>query len=333
MRIAYIIVPLAVVSGNSNGIKSQAITWKNGMQKAGHEVDEINLWNNYNWKKYDLIHIFGTGLWLYTFVQSLSIKNPNIVLSPIIDSLESPTLYSLVSQIGSTKLKLWSPTFTLRKTLPLIRGVYVRSQHEAKYIKKMMSQDQIHILPLATSENNTNNSSSRDNFCLHISSISQPRKNVLRLIKAAKKYNFKLVLAGSTGSEIDFKPLREEIGDAKNISVLGFISHEEKIKLYSKAKVFALPSLNEGVGIVALDAAILGCEIVLTKLGAPKEYYNGSAELVDPFNIDSIGKSIVKILNNEIKHQPELSSHIMRHYSSLVVNKKLIDSYQKILNY
>src|SRR5690606_27226277 len=108
---------------------------------------------------------------------------------------------------------------------------------------------------------------------------------------------FRLVLAGSTGSEEEFRPIKEEIGDATNIEVLGFISEETKLDLYSKAKVFALPSLWEGVGIVALDAAVFGCKIVITKNGGPKEYYNGMAEVVDPLDIDSIGTSILKLLN------------------------------------
>lgn len=46
----------------------------------------------------------------------------------------------------------------------------------------------------------------------------------------------------------------------------------------------------EGVGIVAVDAAIYGCEIVITNIGGPKEYYDNMAYTVNPYNIDDIGK-------------------------------------------
>ena len=64
--------------------------------------------------------------------------------------------------------------------------------------------------------------------------------------------------------------LKQEIGDYSDIKILGFISEEKKMELYSKAKVFALPSICEGVGIVAVDAAYCGCDIVITNDGCPK---------------------------------------------------------------
>lgn len=51
------------------------------------------------------------------------------------------------------------------------------------------------------------------------------------------------------------------------------ISDEELISYYKRSKVFTSPSLLEEVGMVVLEAAAFGAEIVLTKLGAPKEYW------------------------------------------------------------
>ena len=50
------------------------------------------------------------------------------------------------------------------------------------------------------------------------------------------------------------------IGDSTNIEILGFVSDDELISLYNRAKVFALPSINEGVGLVALEAAVHGLQ-------------------------------------------------------------------------
>jgi glycosyltransferase involved in cell wall biosynthesis len=330
MKIAYIIAPVVVISGKSNGIRSQALSWKKGLQNNGHLVDEVSPWGNYEWSSYDVIHIFGTGLWLYSFVSSLKNKNPNIIISPIIDSSQSAVLHRLSSYLGLKKIRLWSPTYTFRKTLSLTKGVFVRSIHESKYIPNNFSKDKVHIVPLATIEPKKTETDYRENFCLHISSITQPRKNVIRLIKAAKKYNFKLVLAGSKGKEDDFKIIKDEIGNYKNIEILGFVSEEKKIELYSKAKVFALPSTNEGVGIVALDAASYGCEIVITALGGPKEYYNNLAEIIDPYSVDDIGRSITNFLNDNIKHQPELSSYVIKNYGEQAITAKIEKLYREI---
>jgi glycosyltransferase involved in cell wall biosynthesis len=334
MKIAYIIYPGAVISGNSNGIKSQARTWGSGLSKLGHNLVEVNPWGNYLWKEFDLIHVFGTGLWVHSFIKSLFIKNKNIVFSPIIDTIQTPFKYKISTYLGLEKLRLWSPTYTLKKTLPYVKGVFVRSDYEALFLKESMgfSKDKIHkvMLPFDSICEDTNQLV-KENFCLHISSIYQDRKNVVRLIKAAKKYNFNLILAGSKGTAEEFLPLKREIGNLENIKVLGFISEEEKIDLYKRAKVFALPSISEGVGIVALDAANYGCDIVITNIGGPKEYYNNMAEIVNPFDIDAIGTSIKKLLQGK-SYQPKLKEYVVSNFNKKSISTKLEREYLNINN-
>ena len=64
MNIAYILYPEVVISNKSNGIRSQAETWAFALRKLGHNVDLVNNWDNYDWKSYDIIHLFGSsGSW------------------------------------------------------------------------------------------------------------------------------------------------------------------------------------------------------------------------------------------------------------------------------
>ncbi|AUC22219.1 hypothetical protein BTO15_08990 [Polaribacter sejongensis] len=334
MKIGFFLGQSAIISGNSNGVKNQAREWSKGLVSQGHTVDELNVWGNYDWKTYDVLHIFGTGIWLHAFIIVLSKKNKNIVISPIIDSIQSPFMYKLSTFVGFEKLRLYSPTYALKKSLPYIKGVFVRSDYESLFFSKSMNlkSSKIFKVPLSFDDEickEYNHNLKKENFCLHISSIYQERKNVIRLIKAAKKYKFKLVLAGAKGSEEQFRPLLNEIGDCKNIKVLGFITEEEMIDLYKKAKVFALPSISEGVGIVALNAAYYGCEVVLTNVGGPKEYFHPFAELVNPYSVRDIGVAVNKLL---IKNQDKkLHNHILCNFKENVISKKIIKSYFKIL--
>ncbi len=118
----------------------------------------------------------------------------------------------------------------------------------------------------------------------------------MRLMEAAVKYNFRLVVAGSRGCEADFAPFRDMASRHDNITILGYLTEDELQSYYSRAKVFALPSTCEGVGLVALEAAMHHCDIVLTNLGAPKEYYGGYAHLVNPFSVDEIGQAVTEAL-------------------------------------
>jgi glycosyltransferase involved in cell wall biosynthesis len=161
--------------------------------------------------------------------------------------------------------------------------------------------------------------------------MTQPRKNVPRLIEAAKKYGFQLKLVGNTGNANSKDNLLSLIGNATNIEVLGFVSDEELCSLYNRAKVFALPSLNEGVGLVALEAAMHGCNIVITNLGGPKEYYpSGMAQLVDPYNMDDIGLAILRAMDDNTT-QPKLRNHLEKTYNVSSCTDLLIKQYAKIL--
>jgi glycosyltransferase involved in cell wall biosynthesis len=337
MKIAYILYQNAVISGKSNGVKSQAFTWHVILNSFGIECVLINNWEDYDWDSFAAIHIFGYDIAIYSFVSALSKKNPNIFLSPIIDSNQSFFNYKLATFNGFEKLRLLSINYALRKALPFSKAVCVRTDHEGKYFTKSfgLQESNVFKVPLSYGIEKPNDLQTilnqKENFCLHISSLYQDRKNVKRLVQAAKKYNFKLVLAGNKGSVADFKTIDNAIGTVANITVLGYVSNEDLIELYSKAKVFALPSTNEGVGIVALDAALYGCNIAMTNIEGPKEYYPSmeNVALVDPYDVDSIGKKIVKLL--ETKSNENLSSFIANSYSNEQVFYQLLKMYNILL--
>lgn len=39
----------------SNGVISQGLTWKKGLECLGHDVILINMWNKNDWKLFDAI--------------------------------------------------------------------------------------------------------------------------------------------------------------------------------------------------------------------------------------------------------------------------------------
>ena len=333
MDIAYIMYPGACYMGAGDGSKMQAEIWIKELEKKGHHVERINPWAHYEWKSFDIIHVFGFGLWNYDMIHWGSGLNPNFVFSPIIDTNAPMWKYKLATHFGCDKFRLFSQNYALRKLKTDIKLFFARSEYEANYLRDGygISSDKIAIVPLSYRETNYNPHIQKEPFCLFAGTMTQPRKNVPRLIEAAKKYGFPLKLVGNTGNEKSKEHLMSLIGHAANIEVLGFVSDEELSSLYNRAKVFALPSINEGVGLVALEAAMHGCNIVITNLGGPKEYYKeGTAELVDPYNIDSIGQAILRALEDHTS-QPKLRETIMANYNTSVCTDKLIKSYQRVL--
>ncbi len=333
MKIAYVMYPGACFMGTGDGSKMQAIIWAKALKEKGHQIDFISPWKEYNWESYDIIHVFGFGLWNYDFIHWGSKLNENFVFSPIIDTTTPMWKYNLATFWGCSRLRLFSQNYILRKLKSDVKIFFARTEYEADYLHKGygINKNRISIVPLSYREDNYNNDNKKEPFCLFVGTMTQKRKNVHNLVLAAKKYGFKLVLVGNTGNSDSLMRLERLIDNAKNIEIKGFVSDDELSELYSKAKVFALPSFNEGVGLVALEAAMHKCNIVITNIGGPKEYYKeGLVHLVDPYNVDSIGISVMEALEND--DQPyALVDYIKENYSIDHCVDLLINSYKKIL--
>lgn len=332
MKIAYIMKPDACYNGTADGSRKQAEIWLEALRRKGHEVEKISPWGHYAWREFDIVHVFGFGLWNYELIRWGSGLNPNFVFSPIIDSNTPLWKYRLFSHIGCQRLRLFSQNYAVHAYKDRVRLFLARTDYEAAYLREGygIGEDKIGIVPLSFREDRYDPSVAKEPFCLFTGTMTQERKNVGRLIDAARKFGFRLVLVGSLGNAESEARLRQRIGGAPNIEVRGFVSDDELYALYNRAKVFALPSLNEGVGLVALEAAVHGCNIVITQLGGPKEYYaDGSAWLVDPYSVDDIGRAVMAAMQTDDR-QPALREEIVRRYSVDACADLLLSYYARI---
>lgn len=333
MKIAYILPSFTIISGPSNGIRRQAEQWRKELTKRGHEIIKVNVWDDIDWASVDIVHFFYLGFSYVTIFQILKSKCPRakFVCSPIIDSFFPTWIYNILSRIKIKKLKLWCELAVLRAYKNIFDHFIVRSDHEKKYLTAGLGVDhrKVKKIPLDFRINEHDLSYDKEDFCLHVSRINDPSKNVIRLVKAAIKFNFKLILVGASTVEFDNK-LKGLIGNRKNIKILGRVTDEKLIDLYNRARVFALPSIREGVGLVALEAAVHGCDIVITSLGGPKEYFLPHAIAVNPFSTNAIGNAITQFLNR-VSYQPALKNLIMKHNTPQQVIDNLENNYRTIL--
>ena len=318
--------------GAGDGSKMQAEIWADELIRKGHQVDRISPWGHYDWKSYDVVHVFGFGLWNYDMIHWGSKMNPNFVFSPIIDTNTPMWQYRLVTHLGWDKLRLFSQNYALRKLKSDIKLFLARSEYEADYLLRGygIEREKISIVPLSYREIRYDATIPKEPFCLFVGTMTQPRKNVPRLIEAARKYGFNLKLVGNKGNAQSEAHLRQLAGGSPNIEIVGFVSDDELFSLYNRAKVFALPSLNEGVGLVALEAAMHGCNIVITQLGGPKEYYaSDKVQLVDPKSVDSIGTAVMRAMTDNTS-QPWLRNMLAEKNNVSACVDKLVETYQRI---
>ncbi|MGA3291936.1 MAG: glycosyltransferase family 1 protein [Candidatus Microgenomates bacterium] len=119
-----------------------------------------------------------------------------------------------------------------------------------------------------------------------------PRKNTERIIKAFERSStgkdLKLILVGV--------PKYMRVKPSRNLRILGGVSTEDLIGLYSGAKALIYPSLYEGFGLPILEAMACETPVVTSNISSMAEVAGEAAELVDPYQVDSISEGIEKVL-------------------------------------
>lgn len=332
MKIAFLFNRMRISLGD--GIVSQALTWKKILENRGHQVDLANSWEFIDYADYDIVQMFGKPINLLDDINGVSMKNKEIVIAPIFDKDPrfSFSAYKLLSHFGSEKLRTFNNFYALRKAHNIVKGCLVRSQYERDVMMNVFGYraEQIKIVMLSNGIDSENYSKERENFCLHISRLGIPGKNVKRLIEASEKFGFKLILGGML-KESEKAEFESWMKGKHYVTYLGYLSNQEKLDLYMKAKVFALPSFVEGVGLAALEAATLGCDIVITNIGGPKEYYNGLAKMVNPNSVEEIGQAINYFLEGNT-FQPALSKYVGENFSDAQVAENLEKAYLDIIS-
>jgi len=142
----------------------------------------------------------------------------------------------------------------------------------------------------------------RENMVLSTGAV-QRRKNVARLVKAFEHVpsGWRLTLAGALDGFGATNELRavEESPRSQDIDVLGYVSGPQLENLYSRARIFAFPSLDEGFGMPVLEAMAAGVPVVTSNRSALPEVAGNAALLVDPESIEEIGGALALLAGNE----------------------------------
>jgi glycosyltransferase involved in cell wall biosynthesis len=171
------------------------------------------------------------------------------------------------------------------------------SSFTAGQIESLLGVDRsrIRIIPHGVDLPPLPDDSKRENIILFVGAL-QTRKNVVRLIEAFEQVpsDWRLILAGSIqgyGAEAIIQRARRSFA-CPRILMTGYLTGAEIQKLYSRARIFAFPSLDEGFGIPVLEAMAYGVPVVTSDRSALPEIARSAAMLVDPTNTDEIGYAL-----------------------------------------
>ncbi|MCX5814648.1 MAG: glycosyltransferase family 1 protein [Proteobacteria bacterium] len=143
-----------------------------------------------------------------------------------------------------------------------------------------------------------------DRYILVVGNL-QPRKNVLRIIRAFAAIQnqimeTKLVIVGQAkwqSSEIMEEVKRQRIEN--RVIFAGYATEEELVWLYNDATVFVYPSLYEGFGLPILEAMACGTPVITSNITSMPEVAGDAALLVNPYDEKEIADAIIRIVKNK----------------------------------
>lgn len=126
-----------------------------------------------------------------------------------------------------------------------------------------------------------------------------PRKRLDVLLQAAALLRHRIpeleVRIAGNGPELRrLEQICSELGLERTVRWLGDVSRNELAAEYSRADIFSLPSVQEGFGIVFLEAMAAGKPIIAARAAAvPEVVRNGL--LVEPGNVEALADAIFRL--------------------------------------
>jgi glycosyltransferase involved in cell wall biosynthesis len=272
MIVLFVLDPLTIIKSDASGIGNYANSLKLILESRGVKV--IYYWDDgLNMAEIDIVHLFGSFDSMYRVASKFRTKK--IVFSPIYDPIHPRFAEMLLNKL-STRYFL-SRRWQRKKLCQIADGLALMSEFEFGKIKDLshgLVNKNWHKFLVNTDVITPNISHRRGSFYLFIGDISNPRQNVKKLLKVFEKSENELILIGPVVNNGKYvQKLLALIERNKNITYLGFVSKEEKIELLSDCRSLIIPALTAGFGMVAIEAIILGTNVVFTQNGGTNEYF------------------------------------------------------------
>ncbi|MCC6905425.1 MAG: glycosyltransferase family 4 protein [Anaerolineae bacterium] len=179
-------------------------------------------------------------------------------------------------------------------------------------------------------------------YILFAARINDPRKNTAILLEAFRRVHethpdLKLVLCGEE-PDAALRAVISEHGLADAVICRGAVSTDELLNLYQHAQLFALPSLQEGLGIVVLEALACGTPVVAFESGGPSGIViDGETGrlLPDPRNSAAYAQAILGLLDDPQALEAMRArcvGHARRTYDRPVITGRIRAAYDELLN-
>ncbi len=316
MRILF--ATYAMAFQNPGGGERVQLDLMKALIKRGHDIEIYSPWRH-EVSRFDLIHYFSTG--------EHSMWEAFKALAPLTHLCVTPTfqkprhgmkfifsrVFNKIINRGSyfEKPDFYFPTtdaeaFNLKKYLGVPKG-------KMKVIKNGVNPHFLHADPAFF----RGQTGIKGPFILHVGRFD-PVKNHFKIIKVAKKLKAQLVFIGDPNmDQMDYYQKCKEKCVPNQTFFFPAVSNEDPFlaSAYAACSVFLMPSLFETFGIAALEAALAGAPVVVTKNILSRREFASFAEFVDPLDCDKIANAVRPFLKQEFHQSLDFRKNLLTKYS------------------
>lgn len=321
MRIVFNTYPVAFQCPGGGEI--QLLKTMEALGQKGVEAIPFNPWET-RLEETDIVHYFSVQGGSMNFCGYVHNQGIPLVISPIIWLGDTPEIY---------------PVAEIQELLNISDVICPNSNIEARQLSEYFNIpankfcvthngiDNIFTEPVSPDLFKDTYSIEKP-FILCVGNI-EPRKNQLKLIEALKDLDILLILIGNIRDQSYFEKCENNFN--QNVRFIKYIDHDNPLlrSAYSACDLFVLPSLLETPGLAALEAIASGAKIVITEVGATKEYFGSNAYYVDPTDASNIKEQIVKALtsppsmhSNHVYLWEKTADELIEAYNSILAQRK-----------
>ena len=273
-------------------------------------------------KKFDIVHAHNIpAAFAMKNIKGKKILTLHGIYSQQIDLLHGKTAGNLTNNFERNALK-WADAITV-----------ISKEAQEYYTKLGFKTTQI---PNAINLKNLPQDKDRrfEKQIIFVGRLSK-EKGIETIIEVSKKLSndINLLIVGSGPESEKIKKLSET---RDNIHYLGYLTHENSIKLIRGSDILIQPSLHEGISTAILEAMARKIPVIATNVGGNKELIldNQNGFLINPESDDELIRKIIMILEDELlaKKFGEKSFELIKNYDWSKIGQKYLKLYQSLLD-
>lgn len=281
------------------GGERQLMAYRNHLQRRGHTVGLYDPWQPVDdvWKIFHFFSVMPGSIQLCNYIRNKGVKlviSPNLWVTP------------------DTRWKY--PHEDIYRLVEIADLLVVNSQLEADALGEVYNipPSRFHVVyngvenaflaPADAKDFRTWAGLGNCRYLLNVANVEE-RKNQLAFLEVlAHQPDLKMVVVGHA-RDAAYAEACQKIGGERFLHV-GALEYESYLlrSAIAGAEAFVMPSTLETPSIAALEAAAMGCRLLVTDVGSTKEYFGEDAIYINPDSFESMQDGLVRVLLAEKGH-------------------------------